>query len=224
MMLLGRLCPALSCGALDCRRCGFRDDVGELDDTVLGFILAGSAAPAPRVLTRHELGESKAEEPPSPQAVKLQHFSRQELERAWAAQTLGHDKPHQGHDPAGCHPQEWESPCGMPREEEAETHSTGGSASPHPSCMTPEHSADDEQVEQAATIKGLVQKIYEASSPAKLHEVDFLFTKYQGLERELYVRICKKYGVQPDPAHLPPPEEESSAEQGVGMTASTAGK
>jgi len=59
-------------------------------------------------------------------------------------------------------------------------------------------------------IKGHVRQIFQACSPSKVLEVDYLFRKYEGLERELYARICKKYRVPPKAAYLP---RESQEEQ-----------
>lgn len=60
-------------------------------------------------------------------------------------------------------------------------------------------------------IKDHVTQIFQACSPSKVLEVDYLFRKYEGLERELYARICKKYRVPPNAAYLPHETEEKDA-------------
>lgn len=62
-------------------------------------------------------------------------------------------------------------------------------------------------------LKALVLRLYEEHNPAKLGEVDGLFEKYAGVERDMYARICRKYGVEPDPdfaTPLPPAVNGSS--------------
>lgn len=62
-----------------------------------------------------------------------------------------------------------------------------------------------EQEEQriVSEIKELVAEIYKVHNPSKLGEVDGLFLKYEGVEREMYVRICSKYGVDPEDEYMP---------------------
>jgi len=49
-------------------------------------------------------------------------------------------------------------------------------------------------------IKVLVTKVYEQKNPAKLADLEYLFVKYQGRERELFGQVCTKY--QADAAEL----------------------
>jgi len=71
------------------------------------------------------------------------------------------------------------------------------------SCFTAE--GDEVPVDD---IKDHVRQIFQVCSPSKVLEVDYLLKKYEGLERELYARICKKYRVLPIAALLPPDSEE----------------
>jgi len=72
------------------------------------------------------------------------------------------------------------------------------------------------QLSQLKALEAIVFRLYERFEPSRLGDVEHLFRKYQGLERELYVKICHKFGVEPDPAYVPPemPEEdEEDAEE-----------
>jgi len=62
-----------------------------------------------------------------------------------------------------------------------------------------------------AQLKGLVTQIYEEHDASRIGDVDRLFEKYKGLERELYVRICKKHGKVPKPEYEPSPEAEDDS-------------
>lgn len=66
---------------------------------------------------------------------------------------------------------------------------------------------EDGYEDDVKAIRQLVQRIYELHDSSKAHLVDELFDKYDGLERELYERICEKYGLEPDPFYLPAPCE-----------------
>ena len=45
--------------------------------------------------------------------------------------------------------------------------------------------------------RGWIVEVYEKCNPAKLSEVDYLLEKYRGVHKQLYARICAKYGVVP---------------------------
>eukprot|EP00928_Gymnodinium_smaydae_P086328 TRINITY_DN7037_c0_g1_i2.p1 TRINITY_DN7037_c0_g1~~TRINITY_DN7037_c0_g1_i2.p1 ORF type:complete len:1445 (-),score=346.07 TRINITY_DN7037_c0_g1_i2:206-4540(-) len=62
-------------------------------------------------------------------------------------------------------------------------------------------------------VKELVRQLYQTHNPAKLEEVDDLFIKYEGLEFDMYARICKKYGIAPNTAYLPLSTEEEEKAQ-----------
>eukprot|EP00929_Paragymnodinium_shiwhaense_P038897 TRINITY_DN20488_c1_g2_i1.p1 TRINITY_DN20488_c1_g2~~TRINITY_DN20488_c1_g2_i1.p1 ORF type:complete len:2317 (+),score=571.89 TRINITY_DN20488_c1_g2_i1:93-7043(+) len=47
--------------------------------------------------------------------------------------------------------------------------------------------------------KELMVQIYQQHNPTKVSEIDTLMTKYKGQERTMYLKICKKYNVQPKP-------------------------
>lgn len=64
---------------------------------------------------------------------------------------------------------------------------------------------------EVEVLKGLVRQLYAEYDPPRLGQVDLLFQKYHGLERELYVRICRKHGVQPDAEHVPLEDEEDAS-------------
>ncbi|CAE7563039.1 unnamed protein product, partial [Symbiodinium sp. CCMP2456] len=42
-------------------------------------------------------------------------------------------------------------------------------------------------------------KIYQQHNPSKVNEIDTLMGKYVGQEHTMYLKICKKYNVQPEP-------------------------
>jgi len=57
--------------------------------------------------------------------------------------------------------------------------------------------ADEERVSR---LRGLIRGVYERNNPAKLPQLDeHLWTKYVGVEHDVYLHICKKYGEPPDP-------------------------
>ena len=58
---------------------------------------------------------------------------------------------------------------------------------------------------RALQLRALVRRIYEVHNPPKLSELDGLFNKYLGDERTLYLKVCKKYAVDPEPAFGPGP-------------------
>ena len=62
------------------------------------------------------------------------------------------------------------------------------------------HASPEVQVLQ---LKALVRRIYELHNPPKLSELDGLYNKYLGDERTLYLKVCKKYAVDPHPAFGP---------------------
>jgi len=72
-----------------------------------------------------------------------------------------------------------------------------------PSCVVAE--GDEVPLDE---IKDHVRQIFQACSPSKVLEVDYLFRKYEGLECELYARICRKYRVPPNAAYLPLESQE----------------
>ena len=60
-------------------------------------------------------------------------------------------------------------------------------------------STSTEVASEVERIKELVRLIYEKHNPDKLPELDAFFIKYASNERNLYTRVCKKYGVDADP-------------------------
>ncbi|CAE7949118.1 unnamed protein product [Symbiodinium sp. KB8] len=58
-------------------------------------------------------------------------------------------------------------------------------------------------------------KIYEQHNPSKLNEIDTLMAKYVGNEHVMYLKICNKYKVQPEPEIKP-------AEAAGGLTSASA--
>lgn len=63
---------------------------------------------------------------------------------------------------------------------------------------------------RVAEIKSLVKRLYERHNPAKLSDVAKMFQKYQGMEVEMYLRICKLYNVKPHPDYASAPREQAS--------------
>ncbi|CAE7529001.1 NUP145 [Symbiodinium natans] len=55
-------------------------------------------------------------------------------------------------------------------------------------------------------------KIYQQHNPSKVNEIDALMGKYVGQEHTMYLKICKKYNVQPEP------EIRGAASPGLGNT------
>jgi len=85
-----------------------------------------------------------------------------------------------------------------------------------------ERDNDDESIEweshgqpngtcRIADIKSLVKRLYERHNPAKLSDVAKMFQKYQGMEVEMYLRICKLYNVKPHPDYASVLPEQTSA-------------
>ena len=60
---------------------------------------------------------------------------------------------------------------------------------------------------RVALLREKIRQIYEACNPAKISEMDALFSKYAGVGEEWYRRICVKYGATlgPLPAEVPAP-------------------
>jgi len=56
---------------------------------------------------------------------------------------------------------------------------------------------EKEKAEEARVnrIREAVVRIYKKKNPAKLEDLPGIFSTYQGRERELYEKICNKYGV-----------------------------
>eukprot|EP00931_Biecheleriopsis_adriatica_P102925 TRINITY_DN7782_c0_g1_i1.p1 TRINITY_DN7782_c0_g1~~TRINITY_DN7782_c0_g1_i1.p1 ORF type:complete len:2353 (-),score=629.77 TRINITY_DN7782_c0_g1_i1:22-7080(-) len=59
-------------------------------------------------------------------------------------------------------------------------------------------------------VRQKVTQIYQQFNPTKLGEVESLLAKYRGKEQELYLKVCKKYNVNP------PPPLTSAAPQAAG--------
>jgi len=74
-----------------------------------------------------------------------------------------------------------------------------------------ERESEEEMVVRA--IRELIIEIYEAHNPSKLEEIDGLFQKYEGVEREMYVRICSKYGVKPEEACMPRARDDQGQDE-----------
>jgi len=64
-----------------------------------------------------------------------------------------------------------------------------------------------------------ISQIYAMHNPAKLADVPGLLAKYAGCEAEMYDRICKKYGVEPEPAPRLSSRGSSLATPGEGREA-----
>ena len=45
--------------------------------------------------------------------------------------------------------------------------------------------------------RALVAEVYSVVNPSKLVDLDALFVKYEGNERQLYLMVCRKYSVIP---------------------------
>ena len=58
-----------------------------------------------------------------------------------------------------------------------------------------------------------IRKIYKAEAPKKLRRVHGLMKKYKGDEYNLYVRVCGKYGVTPEPEYEAPEDDEEDEEE-----------
>lgn len=73
-------------------------------------------------------------------------------------------------------------------------------------------SSGDTQAEQdrraVVEVKGEVWRIFNEHAPSRVEEVPTLFEKYAGLERELYLRLCQKYDVEPRMSLMPLDQEE----------------
>jgi len=65
----------------------------------------------------------------------------------------------------------------------------------------------DDKRREVSKIRELVERLYIKQNPSKLADVDGLFDKYRGAEREMYLRICTIYKVQPDPSVIAAPGE-----------------
>jgi len=48
------------------------------------------------------------------------------------------------------------------------------------------------------TWRDRLMTVYTANNPSKVRDIDDILAKYQGQEGILYLRVCKKYNVQPD--------------------------
>lgn len=58
----------------------------------------------------------------------------------------------------------------------------------------------------------LIRGVYQRHNPAKLNEVESLLIKYQGMEAELYHRVCEKYQETPqEPTEPGPPHNAEAA-------------
>jgi len=64
---------------------------------------------------------------------------------------------------------------------------------------------------RVAEIKNLVKRLYERHNPAKLSDVASMFEKYEGMEVEMYLRICKLYNVKPHPDYASVPHGQQVA-------------
>lgn len=69
---------------------------------------------------------------------------------------------------------------------------------------------DADRCQRVVRIRSLVERLYTKHNPAKLADVEGLFRKYEGQEREMYLRICTLYKVEPDPSCIAPSEEVQS--------------
>lgn len=58
-----------------------------------------------------------------------------------------------------------------------------------------------------------IRKIYKAEAPKKLRRVHGLMKKYKGDEYNLYVRVCGKYNVTPEPEYEAPEDDEDDEEE-----------
>ncbi|CAE7588924.1 unnamed protein product [Symbiodinium sp. CCMP2592] len=58
-------------------------------------------------------------------------------------------------------------------------------------------------------------KIYQQHNPSKVSEIDSLMGKYVGQEHTMYLKICKKYNVQPEPEI---PQNTAAPTPGLGIT------
>jgi len=54
-------------------------------------------------------------------------------------------------------------------------------------------------VDIAMAYRERIVAIYTRSNPTKLNEVDTLMAKYKSQEHTMYLKVCKKYGVPPEP-------------------------
>eukprot|EP00913_Durusdinium_trenchii_P005488 g5115.t1 len=66
----------------------------------------------------------------------------------------------------------------------------GSSAAPAPASGA---------VDVKQAYKDRMIKIYQQHNPGKVNEIDSLMAKYVGQEHTMYLKICKKYNVQPEP-------------------------
>eukprot|EP00439_Symbiodinium_sp_Y106_P032047 s2705_g3.t2 len=59
------------------------------------------------------------------------------------------------------------------------------------------------QVDRKQAYRERMIKIYQQHNPSKVGEIDVLMGKYVGQEHTMYLKICKKYNVQPEPEISP---------------------
>jgi len=59
----------------------------------------------------------------------------------------------------------------------------------------------------------LIADVYQRKCPEKKGNTFALLQKYAGMERELYVRICQKYGEDPVPEATPPAATVAAAKK-----------
>lgn len=79
-----------------------------------------------------------------------------------------------------------------------------------PQAIQPEK-PEEGSAEVNAKYGELIRGVYQRHNPAKLGEVESLLLKYQGMEAELYHRVCEKYQEKPQDADRAEPEARGDA-------------